>query len=1552
MSTELRDFFVAGGTLRTQAPSYVTRPADEELLRHLLAGEFCYILTARQMGKSSLMVRTAARLREQAISPVIIDLTSIGSVAMEEWYLGLLSRLRSALRLEVDVQKWWQTQSLSAAQRFTTFLRTCVLDQLSERLVVFIDEIDSTLSLPFRDDFFAAVRALYNARATDPAYERLTFAFLGVATPTELIQDRERTPFNIGQRIDLQEFTYADAQPLATGLAELFPGQGQSILQRILHWTNGHPYLTQKLCLAVANQVRERWDEAAIDQLVKQIFLSDEGRKDTNLTFIQDRILGSPLPERRALLGLYRRVYQGKTIADDDRSPVQNRLELYGLLKVKENVLHVRNEIYRHVFNDEWISANLPANPQTRIALLAVLVMLLIVGGSALYLKILSARDCAVYIKRFQETADSGVRISALASLLNQANGRCQQPARQLFYDLENAEHEMLFLNLSDPASATTELRTVVRGLSHTLDWDNSAARHDQRILEAMLATLQKAQVSKNDTLVQMLTHWLAGRKQERENNLAGAVAEYTLALAGDNDHPIIHFDRAQAYVRLTNYTGALQELEQVIRIANLAPPTPTPTAAPSPTSTATPASTALAPSLNLTTTQPLSIGGSVGLPTRPLTQTLPQTAPTPTTVVTTTAPVSTTQPYRTRFLDADGLKAAVRTLILDSPNLVALINTDQSYPNLAALALARDMVVTTFNQAASLRSGPSLYHAPGEEIAAQNKCSGLLRSGSEWVQVRCAADQVGWVAAQAISVQGDLNRLAEASLAPPATLFGSDYIFGLVDPGGEELMLAAGKPGWIVFIQEIGRDPADFSGVDYSPWSSRGLGVLVQIYHGFYPDGSLPPSEQIVAFGQRCGNFVANSSGAAIWAIGNEPNFAVERPNEEVITPALFAQAFTACRDAIHAVPGHQNDIVMPGAPAPWNNQTTYAGNERRDWVQYLADTLAAIGPDGLDGIALHTYTHGADVAFVTDELRMNPPFADRYFHFRAYQDFMAAIPSALRTLPVYILQTNQDEPWSTTNNGWVQAAYAEINRWNSQADNQKIRLLGLYRWNNTDRWGFANNNGVLADFRAALQNDYRWAAPPPPAPPTATPTITTTLALSTAETAQPNSLPRLTPVTPIPTQPVRTTPMVTVTVTATDLVVRLVQLGPDGTNPIVTNNLALQVEAYDPSVGTSDGDGIKQVEMKILDTTGQIVYQKLEVIPGYCAFGNDGPDCIVYSFAATDNQWPDSTTPLQAGPHRLVVDVLADDGRTAHQEYPFTIQRGAIVTPTPTTLPSIPQTPASQAANPPASQQANTPTFALGDLIIATDLLRVRQAPGFTNKPASDVRGEFAPRMALLVQAGPVVVDGVNWWQVGGIAQGGGQIVGWVAETVPSGQVMLAYAPKLPGTNIPDKTARTYLRLPFTGTYAIGQLYGENPQIYSQITFDGVPLKGNMKLDFATPLGTVIVAVDDGVVADSVLNDPTGFGNYIKIQHPWGDSFYTQLDSINVQTGQSVRAGDAIGRSGNSGFATGPYLGFAIRINPYVRTDGWGGYSDPLPYFAPEQLVLPPYIQAASAQ
>ncbi len=92
MTPPTAGYFVTGGTLPTGSKSYVERAADRELIEAVLRGEFCYILTARQMGKSSLMVRTAAKLRERSVAVAVLDLTAIGqNVTPAQWYDGLIA---------------------------------------------------------------------------------------------------------------------------------------------------------------------------------------------------------------------------------------------------------------------------------------------------------------------------------------------------------------------------------------------------------------------------------------------------------------------------------------------------------------------------------------------------------------------------------------------------------------------------------------------------------------------------------------------------------------------------------------------------------------------------------------------------------------------------------------------------------------------------------------------------------------------------------------------------------------------------------------------------------------------------------------------------------------------------------------------------------------------------------------------------------------------------------------------------------------------------------------------------------------------------------------------------------------------------------------------------------------------------------------------------------------------------------------------------------------------------------------------------------------------
>jgi hypothetical protein len=116
------------------------------------------------------------------------------------------------------------------------FFENVVLEEVAESVVVFIDEIDTTRNLDFTDDFFTTIRHMHNARAQVPALSRISFVLIGVATPSDLIQDARRTPFNIGHPVNLTDFMLEEATPLAKGLG-LPEGEAMRVLGWVLNST-------------------------------------------------------------------------------------------------------------------------------------------------------------------------------------------------------------------------------------------------------------------------------------------------------------------------------------------------------------------------------------------------------------------------------------------------------------------------------------------------------------------------------------------------------------------------------------------------------------------------------------------------------------------------------------------------------------------------------------------------------------------------------------------------------------------------------------------------------------------------------------------------------------------------------------------------------------------------------------------------------------------------------------------------------------------------------------------------------------------------------------------------------------------------------------------------------------------------------------------------------------------------------------------------------------------------------------------------------------------
>ena len=356
-----------GGSLSADDLTYVERKQDRELLEKLLEGEYCYVFNARQMGKSSLRVKVIDRLTHKLSSQgcqcISIDMSMLSdfSIPKESWYDGFLMELLDRCDLEnssnsQDLIASHRNLKINNPQRCKLFIEKILFINFpTQKIYIFLDEIDTLGKSYFKDEFLAFIRSCYNCRAEDKNsdYHRLVFVFFGAVTPGDLIRDRRQTPFNIGYGIELTELSFAETKKkLIQGLEE-FVEKPDLVLQKVFDWTGGQPFLTQKSCQIIVDYAETT--QVDVDSLLEKHIVKDWEDKDNpvHLKHIRDYLLSD-----KKLLRLYQKVLK-KGEVKFNNSQVQMSLKLSGIVLKKRDKLVVFNKIYQKIFNLGWVEEQL-----------------------------------------------------------------------------------------------------------------------------------------------------------------------------------------------------------------------------------------------------------------------------------------------------------------------------------------------------------------------------------------------------------------------------------------------------------------------------------------------------------------------------------------------------------------------------------------------------------------------------------------------------------------------------------------------------------------------------------------------------------------------------------------------------------------------------------------------------------------------------------------------------------------------------------------------------------------------------------------------------------------------------------------------------------------------------------------------------------------------------------------------------------------------------------------------------------------------------------------
>lgn len=330
---------------------YVEREADIQLKKIIEDMQRPgYVLVARQMGKTNLLFNAKRTLEHENRLLAYVDLSNLYTNE-KDCYRNIINNIIEPNinlfeSIESDIDKIRQKDLPPHNEYSRSIIK--ILNHFKGDLIIILDEIDALKSVPYSDNIFAQIRSNYFSRTNYPVLERLTYVLSGVIEPTELIKDKNKSPFNIGDKIYLDDFTIDEHNNF---IEKSRLKISKDISEEIFSWTNGNPRLTFDICAEIESHIINKGE---VNSEILNSIISKKYLTSFDIAPIDHirELAKSNKDVRNALLNIHKR--NTSEISDD----IKKKLYLYGIINSKFNdETQIKNKIIELSLTEDWIKS-------------------------------------------------------------------------------------------------------------------------------------------------------------------------------------------------------------------------------------------------------------------------------------------------------------------------------------------------------------------------------------------------------------------------------------------------------------------------------------------------------------------------------------------------------------------------------------------------------------------------------------------------------------------------------------------------------------------------------------------------------------------------------------------------------------------------------------------------------------------------------------------------------------------------------------------------------------------------------------------------------------------------------------------------------------------------------------------------------------------------------------------------------------------------------------------------------------------------------------------